>query len=255
MQGQAIDVAESYLSWWALAGVDYAYRDEATPLLAPPTLNPLPQAHNDSPALAAMTAPQAPVTPAELGPLPATLDAFYEWVRTSPALPGANWSPVRLLPRGSVTSGLMVFTDVPDAADIEQQMLVAGAQGKLLTAMLAAIGINIDEVLIAPLSFTRPPGGRIDAGAARDLLAIAQHHIALAKPRRILILGDRTSRALTGMDIREGRGWLRNVNHDNATTGATVTFHPRFLLERPQFKRATWEDLKLLKKELGPTDA
>ncbi len=256
MQGQAKDAAESYLNWWALAGVDYLYRDEVMPFLTPPEPLLHTETRADSaPAPVAAVPQQAAAQSFDAATLPDNLQDFHRWLSNSPALPGAGWSAHRVLPRGIAQSGLMVISDFPDGADIEQQTLFSGGPGKLLSAMLGAIGIPLEQVMLTPLCFTRPPGGRLDPQAERDLVAIARHHIALAQPKTLLVLGDRTSRALIGMDMREGRSWLRSVNHFHGSVDAVITFHPRFLLERPQYKRAAWDDLKLLRKELGKNHA
>lgn len=251
MQGYETDAAESYLNWWQLAGVDYHYLDEAQPFLAPPAPVATLEAVPDSRVTKAPTPPAAP----QMGPLPDTLEAFYEWLATTPALPGLNWSQYRIMPRGNPDARLMIISDCPDGADMEQRSLFSGAPGKLLQAMLKAIDIALDDVVLTPFSYTRPPGGRIDPETGRALLTIMRHHIKLLQPKRLLLLGDKTSRALVGMDLREGRGWLRDFNYDDAKVASIVTFHPRFLLERPQFKREAWEDLKMFKKDLFETDA
>ena len=252
MQGDLKDVAESYLNWWQLAGVDYNYIDEPQSFLTPLTPMPSVDVAADSRAPAA---PASKNEPRKLGTLPDTLDAFNDWLATTPALPGLHWSQHRILPRGKADSGIMVISDCPDGADFEQRQLFSGTGGKLLAAMLAAIDIKLDDVLLTPLSYTRPPGGRIDPDNGKLLTAIMQHHIKLVQPKRILLLGDKTSRALAAMDLREARGWLRNVNYDGGTVPAVVTFHPRFLLERPQFKREAWEDLKMFKRDLIENNA
>lgn len=252
MQGYETDAAESYLNWWQLAGVDYLYSDEPQPFLAPPPALSAFDAPADSRGAAAQNAsPAAPANVAQrIGTLPDTLEGFYDWLATSPALPGAHWSQHRILPRGNPQSGFMVISDCPDGADMEQRQLFSGGPGKLLTAMLKAIDIDLDDVLLTPFSYTRPPGGRIDPENGRILLSIMHHHLKLLQPKRLLLLGDKTSRALVGTDLREGRGWLRDVNYDGAKVASVVTFHPRFLLERPQFKRDAWQDLKMFKKDL-----
>ena len=81
--------------------------------------------------------------------------------------------------------------------------------------------------------------------------AFARHHLTLAAPRRVLLLGDFASRLLLEAPMLESRGSLRYINHNGADMAAINCFHPRTLLARPGFKKQAWQDLQILMKELG----
>ena len=76
--------------------------------------------------------------------------------------------------------------------------------------------------------------------------------LALAAPKRLLLMGNAASRAVLGADVARARGRLHGINPKGGTTaaaagtGAVASFHPRFLLERPAAKAEAWKDLQML---------
>ncbi len=128
--------------------------------------------------------------------------------------------------------------------------LLGGAAGRLFDRMLAAIGHSRTSIHLVPLCAKRPMTGRIAPDIEERLGEIARHHIALAGPKRVLLLGNAPSRALLGADVAPARESLRVVNLTGGSKAVTVeavaSFHPRFLLERPAQKADAWRDLQLL---------
>ena len=79
--------------------------------------------------------------------------------------------------------------------------------------------------------------------ADRDACAeIARKHIRLAKPQRLLLLGDGPSQALLGKPLAAARGHAHKIEG----VRAVATFHPRHLIKRPLDKSLAWKDLLLL---------
>lgn len=217
--------ALSALDWWREAGVDTLVDEESRDWLRAP---PKPE----------IIAPVMPVADA----LPATLASFHVWWRETGTLPGAP--AARLMPGGDPASGLMLLADMPDAADD----MFSGELGRLFDRMMGAIGRDRASIYLAALS-----GVRISARALEDeaLVKTAKHHVALAAPRLLLLLGEAPSRAILGLGFAEARGKIHEFNHDGATVRAIATFHPRFLLQRPALKAAAWTDLRMLIGEMG----
>ena len=224
--------AEALINWWALAGVDSAVAEAPVNWLRPAPI-------------AAPPPPAAPVARPTEG-YPGTLDAFHAWLRDAPSLPDAAWVGPRVLPRGSHGAALMVVCDVPDQQDLAAQALLSGEAGELFDAMMAAIGQTRESLYIASLAVTRPAGGILDDVAAATLAGRMRHHVGLVAPRRLLLLGDKSAKALLPSADSGRRSHLRSFNHDGGTVPAIATFHPRLLLRQPAAKAESWRALQHL---------
>jgi uracil-DNA glycosylase len=241
------DMIDSYLDWWTAAGLADPANDDACVWL-----EPLRPDRVTEPTVPVRSAPSAVVQPKPAPTfvpldLPKDFDAFETWLRETDGLPGATWGPVRLCPTGPQNSALMVITDMPDLEDAATGHLFAGAVGDLFDAMLGAIGLSRSGLRIASIALTRPPGGRWDDAIASDLRDIALHHISVAAPARVLIVGQQTCRLLTGEDVPADGHGLRNINHYGVTTAAVAIHHPRLLINRQALKRGAWTALKQLR--------
>jgi DNA polymerase len=78
-----------------------------------------------------------------------------------------------------------------------------------------------------------------DRAACAD---VARHHIRVAKPQRLLLLGDGPCVALLGKRLIEARGHVHKVEG----VRTVATYHPRQLIKRPLDKSQAWRDLLLL---------
>ncbi|HEU4958812.1 MAG TPA: uracil-DNA glycosylase family protein [Sphingomonas sp.] len=226
--------AASALDWWHDAGVDTLV--DETPrrwLEAAPQSRP------------------AQAVPTESAPaLPTTLADFEAW-RVSAAAPDAGWgAPIG--PQGSAESRLMILLDMPERGDAASGQLLSGEAGRLFDNMLAAIGRDRQSIYLASLAVARPASGRIAAERIGSLADVARHHIALAQPKRLLLLGDAANRALLGVSAAATRPILHVLNHGAGQTEAVASFHPRFLLDNPAQKARAWRDLQVL---IGGIDA
>lgn len=226
------------MSWWATAGVDSAVSE------AP--VNWLRLAARPAPVSAPAATPGSMPVPDPTSTYPDNLDAFHAWLRDTPSLPDAAWVGPRVLPTGAQGAGLMVICDVPDQEDLNAQALLSGEAGQLFDAMMAAIGQKRDALYIASLAVTRPAGGLLDDGTAAALASRMRYHIGLVAPRRLLVLGDKTAKALLPTPQGERTKSLRSFNHDGGTVPAIASFHPRLLLRQPAAKAESWRSLKHL---------
>ena len=232
--------ANAYLAWWQLAGVESAVGEAAVDWSRSPTISvrtPVTHQH-----------PTSEPVPRK----PARFDQFSEWALADSAAPERRWPGQMLLPTGPADAKLMIVTDMPDPADMTAGVLMADKAGLLLDAMLRAIGLQRDLVFVTSLFFKRPPGGMVEA---RDLSFAADRMrtlVALAAPQRLLVLGDRTNRALLATNAGSGDPALRPFNHDGGTVPAIATFHPRLLLSQPAAKAECWRALQMLIEEVRP---
>ncbi|WP_422634443.1 uracil-DNA glycosylase family protein [Sphingobium sp.] len=239
MQDQAT-AADAYLAWWALAGVDCAMGEAPVDWLsAAPTVTSSPP-------------PGPSAAPAVIQEKPRTLETFLAWLTGDPAQPERRWTGAPILPVGGQNATLMVVTDLPDPADMTEGRLLADRAGDLFDAMLRAIGLDRSMIHLASLFTARPPGGMVEAADLATVATRMRTHVALARPRRLLILGDRTIRALGGANGGAASEGLHDFNHEGGTVPAVATFHPRLLLTQPAAKAECWRALQSLIEEPRP---
>ena len=221
--------AASTLGWWLEAGVDVAVAEAPRNWLErkpePPNIRP-PSAEAVSQALE-------------------TLDLFRDWLEKSPAIPLAEIGSKRVLPHGAEGAPVMLIAEMPTGEDAAEGRPIAGEAWRLTERMLAAIGIDAAQAYSASLSCFHSPGTRMSPDELAECAAIARRHIALAKPQRLLLLGDAPALALLGKRLVQARGHVHKIEG----VRTVATFHPRFLLDRPSDKALAWRDLLLLMEE------
>jgi len=219
--------ARSALAWWLEAGVDAAIQDAPRNWLRPA---PSPQ----QPALEAVSNIVEPATE--------TLAELQRWLASSAQIPLASATARRILPHGPEEAGIMLLSDSPALEDFTSGQPIGGDAWALATRMLAAIGMTADDAYSASLSCFHAPGSRMSEEERQACAEIARRHIALAKPKRLLLLGDGPCVALLGKRLIQARGHVHKVEG----VRTVATFHPRHLINRPLDKALAWKDLLLL---------
>ena len=124
-----------------------------------------------------------------------------------------------------------------------------GAAGQLLTKIIEATKLRREDVYITNVVKCRPPNNRNpdpDEIAACNPYLLRQ--IEIIKPELICALGKVSAQALLDTDVPVGK--LRGKVHLFQGIRLIVTYHPAALLRNPALKKPTWEDMKLLRKEL-----
>lgn len=138
----------------------------------------------------------------------------------------------------------------PGADEDEQGEPFVGQAGRLLDAMLAALGLRRGhEVYIANVVKCRPPGNRTptpeEAAACAPFL---DRQIALIGPRVIVALGKTAAQRLLGGEASLAS--LRGRVHRYGETPVVVTYHPAYLLRTLPDKAKAWEDLLFARRTL-----
>jgi DNA polymerase len=147
----------------------------------------------------------------------------------------------------------LIIGEAPGADEDAQGEPFVGQAGKLLDAMLAAIGLQRGEnVYIANVLKSRPPGNRNPAPEeVAACLPYLERQIQLIQPKIILALGRFAVRSL--LDTEEAIGRLRGRVHQYQGIPLVVTYHPAYLLRNLPDKQKAWEDLCLARATLGKT--
>lgn len=149
---------------------------------------------------------------------------------------------------GNEQADVMFVGEAPGAQEDEEGQPFVGQAGKLLTRILSAIEFNRDEVYITNILKCRPPNNRDPMPEEIDACdAILKEQIRLVRPRLICALGRVAAQALLKQNssIRALRGRF----HDYHGIKVLVTYHPSGLLRNAAYKRPTWEDVQMLRKE------
>lgn len=215
--------AAGLLAWWLESGVDTAISENPRDWLAGPS----------KPQPAAAGAPAAEA-------MPGSLEAFRAWIGSAAGLPLDRPGARRVRPEGEAGAELMVIAG-PASAD-ESGRPIGGEAWQLAQRMLAAIGLEPGQAYVAGLSCFAAAGARLDGADAERCAGIARHHVALVKPKRLLLLGDEVARAMLGGPVARVRGKAHKIEG----VRAVATFAPRWLLDRPGDKALAWRDLLLL---------
>ncbi len=238
--GEALEAA---LGWWAEAGVDMAFVDSpqdwlaaeapARPAKAAPALPPVEQR---PPRVSAQPA-AAPAVAEDRDAWPQKFEDFADWWLSEPTL--APKGARRFAPIGPQGAKLMVLVPMP--AEDDGETLLSGRSGKLLGAMLAAMGLDLASVYRAsalPARIALPDWAGLGAAGLGDVL---KRHIALAAPERMLVFGRGDILALLGHDSAQNAHHLRALNHESGSVPAGFEFDLETLLAKPGWKSGVWQ--------------
>jgi DNA polymerase len=150
---------------------------------------------------------------------------------------------------GSSTARLLFVGEGPGQTEDETGRPFVGRAGELLTQIIEAVGLKRDEVFICNAVKCRPPQNRKplpdEMAACRPFL---ERQIDLVKPAVIVALGASAAEALLGS--RESLGRLRNRVHSYRGIPLVVTYHPAALLRNPNWKKPTWDDIRIARQLL-----
>ena len=155
--------------------------------------------------------------------------------------------------QGNPQARLMLIGEGPGRDEDEQGLAFVGRAGQLLTRMLAAIGLNREEVYICNVVKCRPPDNRTPLPEeAATCLPFLRMQFALVRPKVILLLGATAGRYTLGEDFRV----TRDRGHFVQKGGVWFmpTYHPAALLRDEAKKRDAWEDLKAVREKLKETE-
>lgn len=145
---------------------------------------------------------------------------------------------------GDPQADLMVVGEAPGYHEDQRGEPFVGAAGEMLDKMLAnVLGLPRAQVYIANVVKCRPPDNRNpDPQEIATCLPFLRRQIAAIEPKVILVLGSVAFRAL--LDTSQGITRSRGRWHELDGVPVMPTFHPAYLLRKPQDKRLTFEDLK-----------
>jgi DNA polymerase len=156
---------------------------------------------------------------------------------------------------GNPGSGLMMIGEAPGADEDRLGRPFVGVSGQLLDRMVLSIGLRREQdFYLTNILPWRPPGNRTPTDAEITLfLPFLLRHIALVRPRHLVLLGGVSAKTL--LRAKDGITRLRGRWHGLEVEGlgrvpALATLHPAYLLRSPAAKKDAWADLLLLRRTL-----
>lgn len=235
------------LDWWRDAGVDALFLDEPVNWIAPPEprdalrpgegRDPRQVEAGRADARGPRPGGDAEPTPPALADFPKTLAEFTAWWLAEPMLDGGRTAG-RVAPRGAAGARLMVLVEEPERDD--RETLLSGPQGRLLDAMLAAMGIAPEEVYVASVLPRHMPHPDWEGLASQGLGSAVAHHIALVAPRELVSFGANIP-SLLGNTPPNSPTILRGFHHDERQVPWLVDRSLSAMLERPRWKAGFWQ--------------
>jgi uracil-DNA glycosylase len=175
-----------------------------------------------------------------------TLDELREYMAAHELVPIDKNRINPVFGVGDPDADLMIVGEAPGADEDRQGEPFVGRAGQLLNKILEAVNFKREDVYICNILKSRPPNNRdpLPEEVEAHIPALYKQ-IALIQPKIILCVGKTSANALLGR--KSSLGGLRDKVHDFYGLPLIVTYHPAALLRNEQWKRPTWEDMKLLR--------
>ena len=152
---------------------------------------------------------------------------------------------------GSAETRLMFVGEAPGADEDRQGKPFVGRAGQLLTDMITkGMGLAREQVYIANVLKCRPPENRTPTELeSENCIGYLEEQIAIIRPEFICLLGRVALQGLLKSSAAMGKARGKWYYYKGIPT--MVTYHPSYLLRKPDAKRDVWQDLQMLMKEMG----
>ena len=175
-----------------------------------------------------------------------SLEEVRDWLAETILVPIDKDRINPVLGTGDPDANLMVIGEAPGADEDRKGEPFVGRSGQLLDKILEAVLFKRPEVYIANILKSRPPNNRPPLQEEVEAhIPILYKQIALVRPKVLLAVGKSAGNGL--LKKNASLGSLRGTFQDYHGLPLLVTYHPAALLRNPQWKRPTWEDVKLLR--------
>jgi uracil-DNA glycosylase len=277
-----VEDALALLHWYAEAGVDDAMEDaavnyftlaemETKPIRKPAA--PAPSVSTE--ALYASADAAKPAAPRSTAPAYATkatasivaeatkiaaectsIDDLRKAVEAFDGCPLKKLASKTVFADGTATADIMFIGEAPGEEEDRQGIPFCGESGQLLDRMIGAIGLSRKEnAYISNAVFWRPPGNRNPNPDELEICRpFVEKHIALAKPKLLVLVGGVAAKSLLGTTEGITRLRARSHHYHNDLLEQPVPtfalFHPSYLLRQPAHKAMAWKGLLTIKQHL-----
>jgi DNA polymerase len=224
-------------AWWREAGVDLAYGDEPAAWLAGEEEPAETRAPAHSAPIAPPREPERPPIGGDRAGWPQDLATFRTWWLEEPSLDGGGTHP-RLAPRGEAGAPLLMLVPMPEEGDSE--ILLSGAQGRLLASFALAARLAPEAVTVAAALPRHTPLPDWNGLAARGHGEVLLHLLGLARPDRLIVFG-RSILPLLGHDPAQVAPVLSQLTIQGRPVPLLATYAPENLLKSARERASLWQ--------------
>jgi DNA polymerase len=150
-------------------------------------------------------------------------------------------------------SKLMFIGEAPGENEDLQGEAFVGRAGELLTNILAAFGIDRNDVYICNILKCRPPNNRNPTPEeAKNCAPFLDLQIKIVNPKFIVCLGGIATNYLLGVNqyISHMRGRWFKYQKDHVDADVICTYHPSYLLRNENAKKDVADDMRMLLEKL-----
>jgi uracil-DNA glycosylase len=145
---------------------------------------------------------------------------------------------------GNPKAQLVLVGEGPGQTEDQTGRPFVGRAGELLNDILKAIGYAREEVFICNVVKCRPPQNRKPLpDEMKACLPYLGAQLDLIRPKVILALGATAAEAL--LKVKRSLSDLRGKVHSYRGVPLVVTYHPAALLRNPNWKKPTWDDVRI----------
>ncbi len=150
---------------------------------------------------------------------------------------------------GNAMADLVLVGEAPGATEDETGRPFVGAAGRLLDEILGAVGLARADVFICNVVKCRPPQNRKPLpDEIEACIPYLHRQLAIIQPKVIVTLGGTAAEALLG--VKQALGKLRGLVHTYNDIPLVATYHPAALLRNPNWKKPTWDDVRIARQLL-----
>ena len=276
---ESLAAYRSALQWHIDAGADEVLSDEPVDATVMPALpkkepaqkatRPPPQTNvaSGSQTTMPMGAPDARAKAVELAKQANTREELREAIAAFDGLALKKTATNLVFCDGNPEAPVMLIGEAPGADEDRLGKPFVGMSGQLLDRILKCINLDRKDetpenaLYISNILNWRPPGNRTPNPAEVEVsLPFVEKHIALAKPKLLILAGGVSTKAL--LDTTTGISRLRGQFQDYkpltkelfetppAPIPALATYHPAYLLRTPSQKKLVWQDILMLQEKL-----
>jgi uracil-DNA glycosylase len=196
----------------------------------------------------AVTSPEPILLGNDLAAL-GSLEAVAERIRTTYCCELCPHRTNAVPGEGNAEARLVLVGEGPGATEDASGRPFVGQAGRLLDSILEAIEVPRTSVYITNIVKCRPPQNRKplpDEIAA--CIPYLHRQLELIRPKVIVAMGGTAGESLLG--VRKSLGELRGKVHTYNGIPLIATYHPAALLRNPNWKKPTWDDVRIARQLL-----